>query len=598
MTDSAAALPSRDRAADLWDLHFRDPEPAFAQAQALLGRPASVDPRALAWCELTIAFHHLFFTAHPLEARRWIAAAGASFAGTGDRRGALLAEIGAARLAIVERSPIAARDRLMALYPEAQQVLPPQDRFWLLNAIGAAHFFTDRMDDAIRYLYEALETLRGSERSPQHPTVMSNLAAALVTVGDYAPARELAEAALTELSQHNNAQVVLFARSNLAEALTGVGDDARALAITEQMLADVPPAPRRAAQNHYMGIAAEILARHGRVDDAARCAETARAIYAEFPGGFNEVYAHWADAVVADAQGDQPRARTLLQAAAESAERLHHLPGECKAWARLAERHAEAGDFRSAYAAARKLLAVETKRLSHRASAKYYLLRVEHELEHARAERDRALAQRQETERMNAELERLNADLQHKMIQVEALQAQLEVEAVHDPLTQLFNRRYLDSVMPGLLAAAERRGAPLSLAVVDLDHFKLVNDRYGHPAGDVVLREIGRVLPMSLRPSDVVCRYGGEEFCIVLPDADGAGAEKALASLAARLRDLRVEWHGRTLGGFTFSAGVAVLGAHGRGFSDLMSAADRAMYDAKEAGRNRIFIAEPSRQLF
>src|SRR4029079_18415869 len=141
-----------------------------------------------------------------------------------------------------------------------------------------------------------------------------------------------------------------------------------------------------------------------------------------------------------------------------------------------------------------------------------YLLRVQHELSHARAERDRALSQRQETERMNAELERLNADLQHKMIQVEALQAQLAVEAVHDPLTQLFNRRYLDSVMPGLLGAAERRGAPLALALVDLDHFKEVNDRYGHPAGDVVLREIGRVLPNALRASHVVCRSADESL--------------------------------------------------------------------------------------
>jgi len=598
MIDDAATQPPDDRLSALWDLHFRDPEPAFAQARALLADPASVDPRTRAWCELTIAFHHLFFTAHPLEARRWIAAASESFAATGERRGALLAEIGAARLAIVERSPIAARDRLMAIYPEAQQVLPQQDRFWLLNAIGAAHFFSDRMDEAIRFLYEALETLRGSEDSPQHSTVMSNLAAALITVGDYPPARELAEAALAELAHYNNAQVVLFARSNLAEALTGVGEDARALEITERMLADAPAAPRRTAQNHYMGIAAEILARHGRVDEAARCAATARAIYADFPGGFNEVDACWADAVVADAQGDRERALALLQVAAEAAERHRYLPGECKAWSRLVERHAEAGDFRAAYEGSRKLLAAQTERLSYRASAKYFLLRVEHELEHARAERDRALAQRQETERMNAELERLNADLQHKMIQVEALQAQLAVEAVHDPLTQLFNRRYLDSVMPGLLGAAERRGTPLALALVDLDHFKQVNDRYGHPAGDVVLREIGRVLPMALRPSDVVCRYGGEEFCIVLPDADGPGAEKALSSLAARLRDLRVEWQGRTLGGFTFSAGVAALGQHGRGFSDLLSAADRAMYDAKEAGRNRIFIAEPSRQLF
>jgi len=542
MTDSLATPHPDDRVMALWDLHFRDPDPAFAQAQALLSEPANVDARTRAWCELTIAFHHLFFTSQPLEAKQWIGAATDSFAKIGERRGALLAEIAAARLAIVERSPIAARDRLLALYPTAQQVLPQQDRFWLLNAIGAAHFFSDRMDEAIRFLYEALETLRGSEDSPQHSTVMSNLAAALITVGDYPPARELAEAALHGLANHNNSQLVLFARSNLAEALTGLGEDARALELIERMLADAPVAPRRAAQNHYMGIAAEVLARHGRVDEAARCAETARAILAEFPGGYNEVHARWADAVVADAQEDRARALALLTIAAEAAERHRYLPGECKAWARLAERHAQAGDFESAYADSRKLLAAQTERMSYRASAKYYMLRVEHELEHARAERDRALLQRRETERLNAELERLNSDLQHKMIQVEALQAQLAVEAVHDPLTQLFNRRYLDSVMPGLLGAAERRGTPLALALVDLDHFKEVNDRHGHPAGDVVLREIGRVLPMALRPSDVVCRYGGEEFCIVLPDADGPGAEKALSSLAARLRDLRVEW--------------------------------------------------------
>ena len=573
----------------LWERHFRDPEFAYVRADALLAREEPIGQPARAWCELTVAFHH-FLTAQPLEARRFLADAQAGFTTAGDRRGQLLAEIGAARLAIVERSPLVARERLLTLYPEAQQVLAPEDRFWLLNTIGAAHYFTDQLDDAIRYLYEALETLRGAEPSPQHPTIMSNLAAALVTVGDYAPACELAEAAVAELGHFNNAQVAMFARATLAEALAGIGNDTRALGVVDAMLADATKAPRRAAQNHYMAIAAEICARHGRIDDAAACAETARAIHADFPGGFNEVHSRWADAVVADAR-DEPAAISRLQAAAEAAQRHRYLPGECKAWSRLAERHADARDFEAAYACGRKLLIAQTRRLSHRASAKYYLLRVEHELTHARAERDRALAQRIEMERLNEELARLNADLTHKMIQVEALQAQLAVEAVHDPLTQLFNRRYLDSVMPGLIGSAERRGAALSLALVDLDHFKLVNDRYGHPAGDLVLREIGRVLPMSLRPADVVCRYGGEEFCLALPDADGAGAEKALASLAARLRDLRIAWDGHSLGGFTFSAGVAVLGQHGSTFAELLAAADRALYEAKDAGRNRILIA-------
>lgn len=597
-----AGAPRPDGAADdaaaLWELHFGDPEPAFLKTQSLLAQADTLTPLARAWSELTVAYHHLFFTARPLDARQWIDAARGRFAHAGNRRGELLAEIGAARLAIAEHSPAAARDRLLALYPEAQQVLPRRDRFWLLNAIGAGYYFTDQLDEAIRYLYEALETLRDDDRSPQHPTVMSNLAAALVTVGDYTPAAELAAAALEALAHHNNPQLVMFARSNYAEALSGIGEHERALAVIDEMLADVPPGPRRTGQNHYLSIAAETLARHGRVDDARRCADAARVILAEFPGGYNEAHSRWADAVVADARGDQAQAIELLQAAGDAAERQRYLPGESKAWARLTERYARQRAFEAAYSCASKLLRAERARLSHRASAKYYLLRVEHELTHARAERDRAHAQRLETERLNAELERLNSDLQHKMIQVEALKAQLSVEAVHDPLTQLFNRRYLDSVMPGLLAAAERRGTPLALAMIDLDHFKQVNDRFGHPAGDAVLREIGRVLPRALRPADVVCRYGGEEFCIALPDADGAGAQKALASLAARLGDLRVEWNGRTLGGFTFSAGVALLGTHGRNMADLVSAADRAMYEAKAAGRDRVFVAEPSRELF
>jgi diguanylate cyclase (GGDEF)-like protein len=184
-----------------------------------------------------------------------------------------------------------------------------------------------------------------------------------------------------------------------------------------------------------------------------------------------------------------------------------------------------------------------------------------------------------------------SAELSQKVREVEALQAQLATEAVRDPLTQLFNRRHLDSITPGLIAAALRRGAPLAVALVDLDHFKRVNDRYGHPAGDRVLRDIGALLGSALRPADVVCRYGGEEFCIVFPDTDAAGARTALGALAAKLGDVAVAWDGETLSGFTFSAGVATLTRDGSTFVALVDAADRALYEAKAAGRNRIVEA-------
>ncbi|HEY1329797.1 MAG TPA: diguanylate cyclase [Casimicrobiaceae bacterium] len=579
----------RDPRAALWDLHFHDPARAFEEAQRRVRNETDASSRA--WAALTLGFHHLFFTARPEDARQWLDQARAHFDAAGERRGALLCEIGHARLAILRRDVLPAREMLLAIRPEAQTRLRDVDRFWLANALAATYFYNDQMDEAIACLYDAFESLRAAEPSPHLATAMSNLAAALVTVGDFAPARELAQDALALLAQFNNPQIALYTRANLIEAQLGLGETVGALATTETMVADLTPSPRRATQNHYLGIAAEIFAMHGRIEEAQRCAEGAAGILADYPGAFNEVHAAWADATVAQARASDD-APALLAQAARIADERGYLPVVCKAEQRLARLHADGQRWREAYEHTERLLAAEGRRLLHRASARYYLLRVQHELSNARAERDRALAQRRETEELNRRLATLNAELSQKVREIETLQAQLAREAVHDPLTQLFNRRYLDSVTPGLVAAALRRSAPLAVALIDLDQFKRVNDRHGHPAGDRVLREIGALLGSSLRPADVVCRYGGEEFCVVLPDTDATGARTALQALADKLHGMPVTWEGEVLTGFTFSAGLAVLPRNGNGFATLLASADRALYEAKAAGRNRVVEAE------
>ena len=582
--------PVDDPGVSLWDAHFREPMAAAARARAILD-DRDADERAAAWAALTIGWHQLFFTSEALEASTAIADALARFVAIGERRGELLARIGGARLALMRQKPEEARAEIVAIYDEACATLPPQDRFWAINVRAATYFYGNRIDEAIRYLHIALETLRTIDVSPHLATAMSNLAASLVTVGDYEPARELAQDAIEMLARYDNPQVLLFARSNLAEAQLGTGDASGALETIDAMFGDPPATPTGQSQGHFMAIAAEVYALHGRLDDAERCVRAAETIVANFPGGYNAVYASWAAAALADARVDDAIALAALDAASEAAEQREHVPTQCKAYAAAAARLAKLGRYEEAYARHVRLLAVTQQRMTSRASAKYFLLKAEHELKHAREARDRAERERQESLALNRQLERLNRELERKMREVEDLQSRLAAEAVHDPLTQLFNRRYLDSVVPALLSGANRRAAPLALALVDLDHFKSVNDKHGHLAGDRVLMQIGRVLATSLRPADVLCRYGGEEFCVVLPDTDGAGARTALATLAHRLRELVVPWGGHALSGFTFSAGIAVAPDDGTTQAELVSAADRALYHAKAQGRERVVLA-------
>lgn len=157
----------------------------------------------------------------------------------------------------------------------------------------------------------------------------------------------------------------------------------------------------------------------------------------------------------------------------------------------------------------------------------------------------------------------------------------LSQKAQIDALTGLWNRRFFDQRLEAEISLSRRSHRPLSVLVVDLDHFKAVNDRYGHPAGDEVLRTVGLVLGQSVRVEDVVCRYGGEEFAIIAPNID-SGAE----ILAERLRQIVAAMR-ITLGGrearITASIGVAVAAEPD---SSIVSTADEALYRAKKAGRN------------
>ncbi|MEY4579381.1 MAG: Response regulator PleD [Pseudomonadota bacterium] len=184
-------------------------------------------------------------------------------------------------------------------------------------------------------------------------------------------------------------------------------------------------------------------------------------------------------------------------------------------------------------------------------------------------------------------------------LRIKSLQDQLVALARVDALTGLWNRAYLDSRLAQEIAQARRSGRPLSLVMCDVDHFKRVNDTHGHTTGDAVLRSIGARLLASLRTSDVACRFGGEEFAVILPGIDAAGAAAAAERIRAVIAATPIDTGTLSLT-VTASLGYADSDSFASDV-DLMPAqliehADAALYAAKRAGRNRVCRAEAKTQ--
>ena len=169
----------------------------------------------------------------------------------------------------------------------------------------------------------------------------------------------------------------------------------------------------------------------------------------------------------------------------------------------------------------------------------------------------------------------------------------LRSQSIRDPLTGLFNRRYMEETLEREMRRAARHKEGVALLMVDIDHFKQFNDTFGHQAGDTLLREFGDFLNQRTRGQDVACRFGGEEFVLILTSATAADGSKRAELLQEELKQLTVQHAGQVLGKITLSIGVSAFPGHGATGEELLRTADRALYRAKTEGRDRIVVASP-----
>jgi diguanylate cyclase (GGDEF)-like protein/PAS domain S-box-containing protein len=201
----------------------------------------------------------------------------------------------------------------------------------------------------------------------------------------------------------------------------------------------------------------------------------------------------------------------------------------------------------------------------------------------------RLMVFRDVTDRKDVEKKLRNANfrLQSQLIEIGILQSQLREQAIRDPLTNLFNRRYLEETLDRELARAMRETYPVCIIMIDIDHFKQINDTHGHEAGDLVLKAVAEALIHHSRRGDFACRYGGEEFIVVMPNITSQVAQERTALLRDSLNSMRVNYRKHSLSA-TFSMGIATYPANGDSREAILRAADKAMYAAKEAGRDHI----------
>ncbi len=464
-------------------------------------------------------------------------------------------------------------------------------RFLAHNSRGITQKVLGHPDEALRHFYAAYEAALQTELPGPLITAISNLGGYHQNLFNHEDGRTMGEQALKMAREVGARQIVGNSAINLILAYHALGEPAQARAMAEFVLTHPEELLPGALQRYALPLALGHLA-VGEIDAALQHLQ-AGAVAGVADGDGISFWA-WLKARCLLAQGQAAQAREVAERTLQDRRQhdLHDHPYDTLQLHRaLADACEAAGDAPAALAYLRQGQTIYEQLVGRSARARYIALEVSHRLALAQRERDVAIVSRRTAEQDRQETAELNAALQAQIAETEMLHGKLREQALRDPLTGLHNRRYLFEMAPALLELARRQGKTLSVVLLDLDHFKLLNDTYGHQAGDLVLQRFSGLLMQMLRRSDIVCRYGGEEFVAVMPDIDAQGTESMLNRLLLAFQAHGTEKGRRRLPGGSFSAGIAMFPRYGTTLEQLLSRADRGLYAAKNHGRARIELA-------
>lgn len=583
------------QARQAWRLLHVDSRRAIALADKALARAlAEGDQPAEGWARLSRGFHLLYF-ATPEAAAPELEHAQACFDATGNRAGHLLAATGLARGLWRAGHFGESLAKALALRDEGLKVLGPDQRGILLNTIAGCYSALGHSEQAFAYMFQALRDAGPSQAHGFDVVLHCNLANEYGQLGDCQEALRHVDQGVARCARIENVRLLSVLLINRVICLTELARPHEALPDIERILA----LPADSGGRGTMGSGFETLAiaalQAGELTLGADLVE--RALTAPpTPNPDEQVERIVATAMLDQARGQLPQARRRLESAqamvADDATEGLSLRVRCLAVRALADVQEALHDTPAALASLRLWQRLHLQRSELASRARYQAAALHTELLRLQHKLDDNVARRRATERARAELELANRELSRRIDEVQALQTALKRQATRDFLTGLFNRRHLDDVLPAMLALAERDRQPLAVAIIDLDFFKAVNDSHGHDAGDSLLTAFGLLLSRRLRKSDVACRYGGEEFCVLMPRTDARAAARKVNALLKLWRSASFELRGGTLSGLSFSAGVSDSRIAAGSAAQFLKAADEALLAAKACGRNRVLASD------
>lgn len=579
-----------------WRVQYRNSAQSIALAEQACARAlATRDIAAESWSRLTRGFHRMRY-ATPAEAERELVDAQRCFDATQDRAGHMLASIGIARCWWLQGRHRDALDLALPLRGDGLRILRQEERGMLLNTIAGCYSTAGQSAEAFAYLFQALRESSAARNHGFDVVLYCNLAHELFQLGDYYEALSYLEEGMQRCERLGNARLLGTLLLNRVICLTDLGRPHDALPDVRRLLSLPPDATGRgltAAGFETMAISAFRAGDLSLGDELVAQAQLALTRAADVDESV--------ELVVATAEG--LRARGRIDNAAAQMEQALPLPSErlslrvrCLFFQTLAELHEQRGEAAPALRHLRTWQTLHVERALLASRARYQAASLQTELLRLRHERDDIEARRRSTERAKAELESINQQLSQKIDEVQALQTALKEQAVRDFLTGLFNRRHLADVLPAMAALAERHREPLAVAIIDLDHFKAVNDAHGHAVGDRLLAAFGALLIKRTRRSDVAIRFGGEEFLLLMPRTTSHAAAAKVDALLRMWRDTVFKLADGVLRNNTFSAGIADSRSV-REIDSLLKAADDCVLRAKQLGRNQVVILDGEAQV-